>query len=78
MKFGDEARVEMMQYYEAPATGVSLRDYFAAQALRDTFAALAAGGECNFNAYQLERCARMSYMAADAMLAERDKPKATP
>ena len=45
------------------------RDRFAGQAMRDTFAALAAAGRSNFNEYQLRQCARMSYMAADVMLA---------
>ena len=55
------------------AAGMSLRDYFAAQCMRDTFAARAAAGWSNFNEYQLQRCAQASYLAADAMLAERSK-----
>ena len=51
--------------------GVSLRDWFAGQAMRDTFAALAAAGWSNFNEYQLKRCAEASYAAADAMIETR-------
>lgn len=46
--------------------GMTLRDYFAAK----TMAALISFGEN----YQEERIARLSYTAADAMLAERSKP----
>ena len=53
--------------------GMSLRDWFAGQCMRDTFAALAAMGSENLNEYQLKRCAEASYMAADAMLAAREK-----
>ena len=55
------------------AAGMSLRDWFAGQCMRDTFAALAAAGWSNFNEYQLQRCAQASYLAADALLAERSK-----
>lgn len=58
---------------EDVTSGMSLRDWFAGQCMRDTFAALAASGEHNLNEYQLQRCARASYLAADAMIAERSK-----
>lgn len=54
------------------ADGMSLRDYFAGQCMRDTFAALAAAGWSNVNDIQMERCAKLSYMAADALLSARD------
>lgn len=53
------------------ASGMTLRDWFAGQCMRDTFAALAASGWANFNEYQLKRCAKASYLAADAMLEAR-------
>jgi hypothetical protein len=52
--------------------GLTLRDWFAGQCLRDTFAALHAAGQANFNDYQVKRCAETAYMAADAMLAARE------
>ena len=51
---------------------MTLRDYFAGQCLRDTFAALACNGIMNLNSYRINQCAQMSYAAADAMLAARD------
>ncbi|WP_226552940.1 hypothetical protein [Celeribacter naphthalenivorans] len=57
--------------FEPMVEGMTLRDWFAGQCMRDTFASLAASGQANLNEFQLERCARMSYVAADAMLKAR-------
>lgn len=56
-----------------PQFGMSLRDYFAAQALRDFMGAIAAGGWLSHNETQYAAYAKMAYRAADALLAERDK-----
>ena len=60
------------QWDDKDNEGMTLRDWFAGQAMRDTFAALAAAGYANFNEHQLKRCAQASYQAADAMLAARE------
>lgn len=69
MQIGDDGIVVPLGH-----DGMSLRDWFAGQCLRDTFAALAAAGYANFNDSQLKRRAEEAYQAADAMLAERQKP----
>jgi hypothetical protein len=45
--------------------GMTLRDYFAANAL--------VSGLCPYSAYDYQVCAEWSYLIADAMLAEREK-----
>lgn len=70
--YGADERGSPTAIYE-PTPGMSLRDYLAGQCMRDTFAALAAAGWGNLNDHQLERCAKASYAAADAMIAERRK-----
>lgn len=51
-------------------TGMSLRDYFAAQAMMQGMAVLVASDH-NLNAYQLGTLAKTAYLAADAMLEAR-------
>lgn len=51
--------------------GMSLRDYFAGQALVGFTEAFLSGGWHNPNEYQIEVLARNSYLAADAMLKAR-------
>ena len=54
------------------AAGMSLRDYFAAQALSGILAALLEGGVIDPHRYH-ERIAAEAYQHADAMLKERAK-----
>ena len=67
--YEDEVDVLAAEWPEA----MTLRDWFAGQAFRDTFAALAASGWSNLNDYQIKKAAEASYMAADAMLAARSR-----
>lgn len=53
------------------ATGMSLRDYFAGQAMSQGMAVLTASSH-NLNEYQISQLAKTAYLAADAMLAARD------
>ena len=55
--------------YQHPASGMTLRDWFAGQALAGIMESLA-----NNNSMTWEDGARGCYMAADAMIAERNKP----
>lgn len=52
--------------------GMSLRDWFAGQALAQGMAVLVASSH-NLNEYQLGQLAKTAYFAADAMLAARTK-----
>lgn len=58
--------------HEVYSGGMTLRDWFAGQCLRDFFAALYAAGSSNFNDYQVQRCAEAAYKAADAMIRARE------
>lgn len=51
--------------YQHPEPGMTLRDWFAGQAL--------ASGDCPFNVYQYSERAKWCYGFADAMIAERNK-----
>ena len=53
--------------------GMSLRDYFAGQALIGYLHASAQSGFGPPNEYQAKEAARNSYVVADAMIAERNK-----
>lgn len=50
--------------------GMTLRDYFAAQAMMQGMAVLVASNH-NLNEFQLNALARTAYLAADAMLSAR-------
>jgi hypothetical protein len=54
-------------------SGMSLRDYFAGQALPAAVGALNSGGMLTVRGEQLETVAKYAYDMADAMLAERAK-----
>lgn len=51
--------------------GLTMRDYFAAKAMTQGMAVLVASGN-NLNGYQLGTLAKTAYLAADAMLKERE------
>lgn len=52
--------------------GLTMRDFFAAQAMSQGMAVLVASKH-NLNDYQLDQLARTAYLAADAMLRAREK-----
>lgn len=54
-------------------TGMSLRDYFAGQALPAAIGALNNGGALTVRGEQLEMIAKYAYDIADAMITERAK-----
>ena len=68
-----EPAVQSHPWFGGWLVGMTLRDYFAAKAMQGM--AASASWECNFdaNTKYLEEAARVAYMAADAMLAERSK-----
>lgn len=55
------------------AHGMSLREWFAGQALAATLQAFTGNGWHNPNDYQIEHFAKTAWRCADAMLAERAK-----
>ena len=57
---------------DGTANGMSLRDYFAAKAMH---AALMTARGASSEAQAVESAAKVAYMAADAMLAERAKER---
>ena len=58
-----------------PEHGMSLRDWFAGQALIGFTNAFISSGWHSPNEYQIEVLAKNAYVAADAMLAERAKDR---
>ncbi len=56
-----------------PQSGMTLRDYFAAQAMTGLLFAAQSAGWSAPNKYQNEMLAKNSYATADAMLEERSK-----
>lgn len=55
--------------------GMSLRDYFAGQALQGFLSGLLADGQAKFGDSSRSEVAAQSYQMADAMLAARKEPK---
>jgi len=53
-------------------SGMTLRDYFAAKAMQGIITAGKYGGVIGVNGYEFS-LAKMAYITADAMLAEREK-----
>lgn len=54
-------------------SGMTLRDYFASQAMQQGMAILVSQKQ-NVNEYQIKNLARIAYLAADAMLLARKMP----
>lgn len=55
-----------------PSDGVTLRDWYAGQAMSQGMAVLVSS-QHNLNKYQLRQLAKTAFLAADAMIAEREE-----